>query len=149
MRKSSSVPAALCAATAILILEGCSSSEATTRRCADSAGNILPDSVCEKTTRYVFMDDDGVKQCVDTTNYETVADSNCVNQDTMRRRSGGGGMGNAIVAAWVYGGIMRGNRITGQSYMPPPGQRINSPSGRTVSRGGFGGSGGFFSGSGG
>jgi uncharacterized protein YgiB involved in biofilm formation len=45
-----------------------------------------------------------------------------------------------VLPRWGYGGTMSGNRVSGFSPTPHPDATVQTPSGRVISRGGFGGS---------
>lgn len=73
-----------------------------------------------------------VRRCVDEKG-NLLPESACV--------TGGRYYGGGIYSypRWVYGGTMVGNRVQGFSSKPASGAHVVSPSGRTISRGGFGG----------
>jgi hypothetical protein len=112
MKKSAHVPAILVASLAASILSGgCSSGPREVRRCVDDKGVVLSDAECEK----------------------------------LENRTGSGGYvgGYRGYPHWVYGGSggnTPGSRAMGFRSTPTEGAHVVSPSGRTISRGGFGGS---------
>ena len=59
------------------------------------------------------------------------------------------GGGSRAYPHWIYGGSYRDGRVTGGSLAPADGARVVTSTGRVISRGGFGSTGGgrgFFSG---
>jgi hypothetical protein len=111
MKKSAHVPAILVASLAASILSaGCSSGPKEVRRCVDDKGVVLSDAECEK----------------------------------LDNRAAGRPIGGYhAYPHWVYGGSggsTPGSRAMGFKSTPTEGAHIVSPAGRTISRGGFGGS---------
>jgi hypothetical protein len=151
VKKSSAVPAALCAAVGVAILEGCSS-PSSVRRCIEpGTGKILPDSMCTSPVtatpyrggRYALVPDTkGVDICFDTKSNIAVDRSLCRNAP----RYGNGFIYAGLAAglmrpSWGYDGQVSNGRVRGYASAPPSGASVRTPSGTTISRGGFGSSG--------
>ena len=151
VKKSSAVPAALCAAVGVAILEGCSS-PSSVRRCVDpGTGQILADTMCSSPItatsyrggRYALMPDSkGVDICFDTKTNLAVDRSFCRAGHRYTPGFVYMGLGRALSRpSWGYDGQVSNGRVRGYSSNPPSGASVRTPSGTTISRGGFGSSG--------
>lgn len=112
MKKSLNVPATLVATIAAgLMAGGCSSGPREVRRCVDEQGKVLPDGACTTATRGTSGSYHG---------YHYVGQPR-----------------------YVYGGTGRGDPgsyISGYKSSPSDGAHVVDPNGKTIRRGGFGGS---------
>lgn len=113
LKRSTHVPVALVATIATMTVTGCGPRVTQTRRCVDPVtGVVLPESECDRTGG--------------------------------RGTTAGYYGGARVYPRWVYGGgggNVIGSRASGFSFEPARGARVVSPSGHTIRRGGFGGSG--------
>lgn len=116
MKRSSDVPARLLIATASAILAGCSQPRVV-ERCVDAYGNVIPDVACEP--GYVG----GTYYGGGGTYY-------------------GGGRVHYSSPHYIYGGSVSGGRVTGGTLTPTRNANVVNSSGTSISRAGFGSSGG-------
>lgn len=157
VKKSQAVPATLCAAAAVLILQGCST-RSTIRRCVDpSTGTLLPDTACSNPTavstyrggRYARVNSEKGTICLDTVTNLSVSMSNCRGSSMMPGAFFAAG--RLLRPSWGYDGQVdsRTGRVTNFKSQPPANADIKSSTGRIISRSGLGStgrssSGGFF-----
>ncbi len=78
-----------------------------------------------------------VRRCLDRDG-RVISDQHCENPSRYPYRSGG----LMLIPFFAYGGNYNGGRVTGFNRAPNPNATVVTPSGRTISRGGFGSSGG-------
>lgn len=81
-----------------------------------------------------------IERCVD--NYGNVLPDAACEPGYAGGYYGGGGGGIVIVPHYVYGGSVSGGRVSGYRSSPSSNAHVTNSSGRSISRGGFGSSGG-------